>query len=166
MDNLQELLIHELSDLYSAEKQLVKALPKMAKGASSEKLKSAIEEHLAVTEEQVARLEKIFDLLDEKPKRIKCKGMEGLIKEGAEMLEEDAEPALIDAGIIAAAQRVEHYEMAAYGCARAFAEKLGLKDVVKLLQQTLDEEGKADKTLTEIAESEVNDEAFAIAEVE
>lgn len=166
MDNLHELLVHELSDLYSAEKQLVKALPKMAKGVTNEKLKSAIEEHLAVTEEQVARLEQVFKLLDEKPKRIKCKGMEGLIKEGAEMLDEDADPALIDAGIITAAQRVEHYEMAAYGCARAFAEKLGRKDVVKLLQKTLDEEGDADKTLTEIAESEVNDEAFAIAQAE
>ena len=156
MNDLRDLYMHELSDLYSAENQLVKALPKMAKAASSEELRSAFEEHLAETENQIQRLDQIFGKLGEKPKRQKCKGMEGLLEEGKEMMEEDAEAEVMDAGLIAAAQRVEHYEIAGYGCARTYARMLGDQEAARLLQETLDEEGATDKKLTELAERSTN----------
>lgn len=159
MKTLQDLYIDELRDLYSAENQLVKALPKMAKAASSPELRAAFEEHLEQTKEHVTRLERIFEKLDVKAKGKKCKGMEGLIEEGKEMLEEDAEPEVLDAGLIGAAQRVEHYEIAGYGTARTHAQMLGDEKAASLLQQTLDEEGETDKKLTELAESLINQEA-------
>lgn len=161
MESLKELLVEELSDLLSAEKQLVAALPKMAKAANSEKLRTAIEDHLEETKGHVSRLERAFEQLDEKPKRKKCKAMEGLIEEGSEVIKEDGVPEVKDAAIIGAAQRVEHYEIAAYGTARAMAETLSLPEIADLLQQTLDEEGNADKTLNDIATSEVNEGALA-----
>jgi len=166
LESLRDLYIDQLKDLYSAETQLVKALPKMAKAASNQDLRSAIEEHLEETKNQVQRLETIFQELDESPKGKKCKGMEGLIEEGAETIGEDGEPSVIDAGIIAAAQRVEHYEIAAYGCARTFAGRLGLDDQVNLLQETLDEEANADKKLTDLAESMINEDALEQGEEE
>ena len=158
MESLQELYINELKDLYSAEKQILKALPKMAKAASSDELRQAFEEHLEETEGQVERLEQIFAELEASPRGKKCVGMEGLIEEGKELMEEDAEPEVLDAGLIAAAQHVEHYEMAGYGCARTYAALLGYKDAAKLLQESLDEEGAADKKLTALAQS-INVEA-------
>ncbi len=157
-----ELLEHELKDIYSAEKQLLKALPKMAKAATNDELKQAFENHLRETEGQVERLEKIFKQMNVSYSRVeKCKAMEGLIEEGKGVMEEEMEPAVMDAALIAAAQRVEHYEIAAYGCARTFAARLGHNDVAELLQESLDEEGNADEKLTEIAESVVNQEAEA-----
>jgi len=155
MESLQELFEDELKDIYNAEHQLLKALPKMAKKASSAKLKAALTQHLKQTEGHVARLEKIGTALEIKLTGKKCAAMEGLVEEGKEILEEDDENAIIDAALIGAGQRVEHYEMAAYGTIRAMAKELGHNDAVKLLQQTLDEEGAADKKLTQIAESEV-----------
>jgi ferritin-like metal-binding protein YciE len=155
-----DLLELELKDLYSAEKQLTKALPKMAKAASNEELKEAFESHLTETEGQIERLEKIFKQLDISFSRVeKCKAMEGLIEEGSDLMEEGLEPDVLDAALICAAQKVEHYEIAGYGCARTFAQQLGQDEVADLLQETLDEEGTADKKLTEIAESVVNPEA-------
>lgn len=159
LKSLEDLLVKELRDLYSAEKQLIRALPKMAKGANSEVLRDAINEHLEVTKEQAERLEQIFQMLDVSSRGPRCAAMEGLIEEGSEMLEEDGEEAVIDAGIIAAAQRVEHYEIAGYGVARTFARLLGHNKIADLLQTTLDEEGDTDKKLTELAESEINVEA-------
>jgi len=153
MENLKELLVEELKDLYSAEKQIVKALPKIIKGASSEELKSAITEHLEITKGQVTRLEEVFGHLDEKPKAKPCKGMQGLLEEGAESLDEEDKGTLRDLQLIGAAQRVEHYEVAAYGTAKAMAEKLGLSEAADLLGETLDEEEEADKKLTEVAET-------------
>ena len=153
MENLKELLVEELKDLYSAENQIIKALPKIIKGAATEDLKTAITEHLAVTKEQVTRLDQVFQQLGEKPKGKHCKGMEGLLAEGAECLEEEEKSPLRDLQLIGAAQRVEHYEVAAYGTAKAMAEKLGLDDVVELLSETLAEEEAADTTLTEVAEA-------------
>jgi ferritin-like metal-binding protein YciE len=153
LESLRELYITELKDLYSAENQIVKALPKMIKAASSSKLKAGFEEHLEQTRNQVQRLETIFKELDESPKGKKCKGMEGLIEEGKELMEEDAEPEVLDAGLIAAAQHVEHYEIAGYGCVRTYAELLGDKNAGKLLQQTLDEEKTTDEKLTTLAKS-------------
>ena len=149
MDSLHELLVDELKDLWSAENQLTKALPKMAKGATNEKLKAGFEEHLEQTENHVERLEKIGKALDLKLGGHKCAAMEGLIEEGAELLEEDADPSVLDAALIGAAQRVEHYEIAGYGTARTLAEVLGLDDAVELLQQTLDEERETDEKLTD-----------------
>lgn len=157
-EGLKELYIDELKDLYSAENQLVKALPKMAKAASSGKLRKGFEEHLEQTKSHVQRLEQIFELLEESPKGKKCKGMEGLIDEGSEMTEEDFEGAVLDAGLIGAAQRVEHYEIAAYGTARAFAEELGESEHVSLLEETLAEEEATDEKLTELSE-EINRQA-------
>ncbi len=148
-----------LKDLYNAENQLLKALPKMAQAASSPELRTAFEDHLEETKEQVQRLDKIFQELDLNPKGKKCKAMDGLIEEGKEIMEEDAEPPVMDAGLIAAAQRVEHYEMAGYGCVRTYARQLGYEAAAKLLQQTLDEEAEADKKLTELAESGINAES-------
>jgi ferritin-like metal-binding protein YciE len=153
LESLKDLYIHELKDLYSAENQLIKALPKMAKAATHPKLADGFTTHLAETKEQSARLEKILKSHDETTRGPKCKGMEGLIKEGAEMIEEDADDDVRDAGLISAAQRVEHYEMAGYGTARTYAELLGDNESAKLLQKTLDEEGATDKKLTELAQS-------------
>ena len=169
MENLKELLVEELKDLYSAENQIIKALPKIIKGAASEELKAAITEHLAVTKEQVTRLDNIFGQLGEKPKGKHCKGMEGLLEEGAESLQEEEKSPLRDLQLIGAAQRVEHYEVAAYGTARAIAEKLGLADVVELLSDTLAEEEEADGKLTEVAEAlyeqvETDDEEESVEE--
>jgi ferritin-like metal-binding protein YciE len=157
-NRLKHLYIEELKDLYSAENQLVKALPKMAKASTSEDLREGFEEHLEQTKEHVARLEKIFKSIGESPKGKKCKGMEGLIKEGAEMIEEDPEPEELDAGLISAAQRVEHYEMAGYGCVSTYAKLLGDDHAVSLLRQTLDEEKDADRKLTQLS-SRINLEA-------
>jgi ferritin-like metal-binding protein YciE len=161
LESLQDLLHHELKDLYSAENQLVKALPKMAKAASNPDLKAGFEEHLEQTKEHVARLDQIAELISQKLGGHKCKAMEGLVEEGAELVSEDADDRVRDAGLIGAAQRVEHYEIAGYGTARAIAEKLGLGDVAKILQQTLDEEKATDEKLSALAFSDVNPEAMA-----
>lgn len=159
MESLRELYVDELKDLYSAEKQLVKALPKMAKNASNPELKQAFTDHLQQTEGHVERLEQIFEMLGERAGGKKCKGMEGLIEEAKELLEEDAAEDVLDAGMISKAQHVEHYEIAGYGTVRTWAQQLGLDDQADLLQQTLDEESKANELLSEIAESSVNLEA-------
>ena len=159
METLEKLYISELRDLYSAESQLLKALPKMAKGASSAELKEAFENHLAETETHVERLEQIFNDLEENPKGKTCHGMKGLIEEGSEILEEEGEESVLDAGIIVAAQKVEHYEMAGYGSVRAFAQLLGQEEAAQLLQTTLDEESKANELLNQLAETTVNAEA-------
>jgi ferritin-like metal-binding protein YciE len=157
-DALKELYTDELKDLYSAENQLLKALPKMAKAATSEELSSAFNEHLEQTRGHVQRLEQIFEMLDESPKGKKCVGMEGLVKEGAELMGEDFEDEVMDAGLIGAAQRVEHYEIAAYGTVRAFAELLGESEQASLLGETLEEEKETDQKLTQLSE-EINVEA-------
>ncbi len=162
MDSLDGLFEDELKDIFNAENQLTKALPKMAKKASSEALKKAFTSHLKETEGHIARLEKIGQSLGIKLTGKKCKAMQGLVEEGSEVIEEDGEPSVLDAALIGAAQRVEHYEMAAYGTVRALAEALGHDQAVKLLQQTLDEEKAADEKLTEIAEEEVLAAATAV----
>jgi ferritin-like metal-binding protein YciE len=164
LNSLNKLYLEELRDLYSAETQLVKALPKMAKGASSDELKEAFESHLEQTKEHVERLTEIFDQLEEKPTGKTCQAMKGLIEEGSEMLEQEGEESVIDAGLIAAAQRVEHYEIAAYGTVRTFADLLGEDEAADLLQQTLDEEGETDKQLSELAEGIVNEKALTDGE--
>lgn len=156
MENLRDLFVHELKDIYSAETQILKALPKMAKAAHSEKLQNSFNAHLEQTKGQVERLEKIFKNLGEKPTGKTCKGMQGLIEEGEEMIKEKGDPEVIDAGLISAAQRVEHYEIAAYGCVRTYARMLGERDAEQLLQQTLDEEEATDRKLTDLAESSIN----------
>ena len=166
LDSLKKLYVEELRDLYSAENQLVKVLPKMAKGAYSAELKQAFEDHLEQTKEHVERLDEIFSRLDEKATGKTCKAMKGLIEEGSEMLGEDGEESVIDAGLIGAAQRVEHYEIAAYGTVRTFANLLGEEEAGDLLQQTLDEEGETDKHLSELAEAIVNAEALSQNEEE
>ena len=166
MKSLQDLLVDQLKDLYSAENQLVKALPKMAKAASNPDLRAGFEEHLEQTRGHVERLEQVCDDLGVTPKGKKCAAMEGLVEEGKELMEEDATPGVLDAGLIAAAQKVEHYEIASYGSARTWAEQLGLDRAVRLLQQTLDEEKATDAKLTELAEEMVNDEAEAGASEE
>lgn len=160
IDSLQKLYVEQLKDIYSAEKQILQALPKMAKKSSNPQLRAAFEEHLEQTRGQVERLDRIFERLGKSSRGKKCKGMEGLIEEGKEVLEEDMEDEVRDAALIAAAQKVEHYEIAAYGTVRTYAELLGEKGDVKLLQQTLDEEGNTDKKLTQLAESTVNLEAL------
>ncbi len=160
LTTLGELLAEQLKDIYNAENQLVKALPKMAKAASSEELRGAFESHLTETQHQVERLEEIFKRLNIKPGRKKCKAMEGLIAEGQETISEDAEPMVHDAALIAAAQRVEHYEIAAYGCARTFASLLGDQQTVDLLEESLHEESQADTKLTAIAMSGINQGAI------
>jgi len=155
---LKELYIDGLKDLYNAENQLLKALPKMAKAASSEELSQGFQEHLEQTKGHVQRLEKIFKSLGENPKGKKCKGMEGLVAEGTEIMGEDFEDSVMDAAIIGAAQRIEHYEIAAYGTVRAFAEELGESEQVSLLNETLDEEKETDEKLTELAE-QINSQA-------
>jgi ferritin-like metal-binding protein YciE len=156
LSTLKDLYIHELKDLYSAEKQIIKALPKMAKAATSPELKAGFEEHLEETKEHAVRLEKILRSHDQTTRGPKCKGMEGVVAEGAEMIEEEADDEVRDAGLIAAAQRVEHYEMAGYGSARTYAEFLGDKEGAKLLQTTLDEEAATDEKLTALATSTIN----------
>ncbi len=155
LQSLDELFIHECKDLLSAEKQLVKALPKMAKGAANEQLRSAFEEHLEQTKTHVERLEQIFSALGKAARAEHCKGMEGLIEEGSELLEEDADATVKDAALIGAAQKVEHYEISGYGTARTLAELLGHKEAIELLQQTLDEEKETDQKLTQLALSEL-----------
>lgn len=157
-NSFRDLYVDELRDLYNAETQLVKALPKMAKAAANDELREAFEEHLRQTSEHVSRLEQIFEQLGEKPSGKKCLGMEGLVKEGSETMKEDFSDDVKDAAIIGAAQRVEHYEMAAYGTVRAFAELLGENEHVSLLEQTLQEEKQADEKLTQLAE-EINPQA-------
>jgi ferritin-like metal-binding protein YciE len=156
---LEELLIDELKDLYSAESQIIKALPKMAKAANSPDLRRAFERHLEETRNHVERLDQIGEELEAKMTGKKCHGMEGLIEEGKEIMSEDLEENALDAGLIGAAQKVEHYEIAAYGTARAHAEMLGYTKVARLLQQTLNEEGATDKKLTQLAENIINVEA-------
>jgi len=163
MKTLEDLLTHELKDLFSAEKQILKALPKMIKAATSEDLQQALQNHLTETEQQFTRLEQIFEKLDSPTRVPKCAAMEGLIEEGKKILEEDMEDIVRDAAIIAAAQRVEHYEMAGYGCARTFAQQCGHQEIADLLQQTLDEEKAADEKLTQIAMEHVNEEALTSA---
>jgi len=166
MQDLQDLFVDLMKDLYSAENQLVKALPKMAKAASNAELKAGFEEHLEQTKEQAARIEEICKMLEVTPKGKKCAGMEGLIEEGKELMEEDAEESVLDAGLIAAAQKVEHYEIAAYGTARTWARQLELDDAVGLLEKTLAEEKETDEKLTELATALINEEAEAGAEDE
>jgi ferritin-like metal-binding protein YciE len=158
IDTLKDLYVGELKDLYSAEKQLVKALPKMSKAATDKQLQQAFRNHLKETEQHVARIEQICQALGVSPRGKKCVGMEGLIEEGNEMINE-ANPDALDAGLISKAQHVEHYEMAGYGTVRTYALQLGYEDQAQLLQQTLDEEGKADHLLTELAEAGINIEA-------
>jgi ferritin-like metal-binding protein YciE len=165
LTTIKDLLEEEIKDLYSAEKQLTKAIPKMAKGSNNEELAAAFEAHLKETQNQVTRLEKIAELLGTEPTGKKCKGMEGLIEEGSEMIQEgEFEGELLDAGLIGAAQRVEHYEIAAYGCVRMYAELLGEEDAAKLLEQTLEEEKETDEKLTELAAA-INVEAVGEASV-
>jgi ferritin-like metal-binding protein YciE len=151
LESLRDLYIEELKDLYSAENQLIKALPKMAKAATAKNLKNGFEKHLKETRVHAERLKKIFKDLGVSAGMKKCKAMEGLVTEGDEIIKEDAEPEVKDAGLIAAAQRVEHYEMAGYGCVRTYAALLGNKQAARTLQKTLDEEGATDKKLTQLA---------------
>ena len=159
LKNLQDLFVHELKDLYSAEQQILQALPKMAGSAEHQELRQAFEEHAEVTREQVRRLDIIADELGLDLKGHKCRGMEGIIKEGQELLDSKADASVLDAALIGAAQRVEHYEIAGYGTARTFARRLGHERAAELLQRTLDEEGKTDHRLTAIAEGMVNRDA-------
>jgi ferritin-like metal-binding protein YciE len=161
VDSLQKLYADELKDLYSAEKQIIQALPRMAKKATNPQLKRGFEEHLEQTKGHVQRLETIFEGLEGSPRGKKCKGMEGLLEEGKEMMGEDMEPEVLDAALIAAAQRVEHYEIAGYGTVCSYAKLLGRDQDAQLLQQTLNEEGETDSKLTELAESTINVEALA-----
>jgi ferritin-like metal-binding protein YciE len=165
LDTLEKLYVDELRDIYNAENQLLKALPKMAKGSSSPDLKSGFEKHLRQTETHVERLEQIFAELDESPKGKTCHAMKGLIEEGSEILKEDGEESVLDAGIIVAAQKVEHYEMAAYGSARTFARLLGQDKAAELLQSTLDEESETNESLNQLAENIVNPEALIGSEL-
>ena len=166
LPSLKTLLIEELRDLYSAETQLVKALPKMAKAASTEELSEAFTEHLEVTKGHVNRLEEIFEQLDEKPKGHPCMAMEGLLKEGTEAMDADGEDSVRDAALIIAAQKIEHYEIAGYGSVRTLAELLGEDRAAELLQETQDEEEEADQKLTQLAEDVVNPEAASSTQEE
>jgi ferritin-like metal-binding protein YciE len=161
---LEDLLVEELKDLLDAENQLTKALPKMAKAASAEELKQAFQEHLEVTKGQVERLKQVFEQLGVPAKGKKCEAMKGLITEGQELMDEDVEPELLDAGLIGAAQKVEHYEMAGYGTAREMAERLGHKEAAQLLNETLKEEETTDKKLTMIARKVVNKRAASVGQ--
>ena len=156
LETLKDLYIHELKDLYSAEKQIINALPKMVKAATDKQLAAGFEEHFEQTKEHAARLEKILTSHDESTRGPKCEGMEGVLKEGDEIIKEDAEDEVRDAGLIAAAQRVEHYEMAGYGCARTYAELLRDRQGAQLLQTTLMEELATDKKLSKLAKSVIN----------
>ena len=153
---LHDLMVHELKDLYSAERQLVQALPKMSKNATSDQLRTVIDNHLAETEEHVTRLEQVLESLGESPRGQKCEGMHGLIEEGKTLLKEEADPDVMDAGIIVSAQKVEHYEIASYGAVCEYARMMGHTEALQLLEQTLEEEKKADQTLNELAEGGIN----------
>jgi ferritin-like metal-binding protein YciE len=166
MESLHELYVEELKDLYSAEQQILKALPRMVKAASSKKLKAAFTTHERQTRQQAKRLERICKSLGEKPTGKKCHGMEGLIEEAKDLIKEKPAPDVLDAGLISAAQHVEHYEMAGYGTVRTWARLLGYEDQANLLQQTLNEEGDTDKLLTELAETGINVEAAVVDEDE
>jgi ferritin-like metal-binding protein YciE len=159
LESLEDLYLHELKDVYSAEKQITKALPKLVKAAGSEELKNTFREHLKETENQVQRLDKILQRLGKTSTGPKCKGMEGLLMEGDDFIKEEAFPEVLDAGIIVAAQKVEHYEIAAYGSLCTFAELLGYDEDLQLLKETIAEEEEADRKLTELAESQINGEA-------
>jgi ferritin-like metal-binding protein YciE len=161
LDSLQSLFLEELKDIYHAEKQLVQALPRLAKSVSSPELKEAITSHLEETKGHVERIEQIFQDLGHAARGKRCKGMEGLLEEGKEIMEEEGEDAVIDAALIAGAQRVEHYEIAAYGCLRTYAQLLGYDNAARLLSETLSEEEAADEKLNAIAESKVNAQAAA-----
>ncbi len=163
LNSLNDLFLNQIEDLYDAENRLTKALPKMAEAANSSQLKQAIETHLTETRGHVSRLETIFRELNVEPKRETCEAMKGLIAEGEEMIGAKGDPEVKDAALIAAAQRVEHYEISGYGTARTFAQRLGLTQAANLLQQTLNEEVAADKKLTTVAESSVNPQAAATA---
>ena len=162
LDTLESLFLDQLKDMLHAEKQLVRALPRMAKAASSPELEAAFTKHLKETQGQVQRLERVFRELGENPRTKVCRGMAGLVEEGKEILEEDGEDAVIDAALIAAAQRVEHYEIAAYGCLVTYAELLGQDRAVRLLQENLAEEEAADQKLTQLAEGGINQEAQTV----
>jgi len=159
LDSLDDLLVDHLKDLYDAEQRLTAALPKMSAAANSSALKSAFDSHLKETKNQVTRLEKAFQALGQKPQAVTCQAMQGLIAEGQEAIDASGNPDVKDAALIAAAQRVEHYEIAGYGCARTFAQQLKKTEVVRLLQETLDEEAAADKKLSALAENSVNPHA-------
>jgi ferritin-like metal-binding protein YciE len=159
LNTLKDLYVEQLRDLYDAEKQILKALPKMAKQASHRELQRAFTQHERVTERQVKRLERIFKELGTTPRGKKCAGMEGLVEEAQDLIKEKPEPDVLDAGLISAAQHVEHYEMAGYGTVRTYAQQLGFEKQAELLQETLDEEGYADELLSELAESSINLEA-------
>jgi len=159
LTSLQDLLVEQLQDLYDAEQQLTEALPKMAKAAKNPQLQQAFTAHLTETQGHVDRLAQVFQSIGEKAERKTCKAMKGLIEEGSEAINEDAAPEVKDAALIAAGNRVEHYEMAGYGTVRTFAEQLGFSDAAQLLQQTLDEEVAADQKLTQLAETRVNPQA-------
>ena len=161
LDSLDNLFLEELKDIYHAEKQLTRALPRMAKAAESPDLQQAFTTHLKETEGQIQRLEKIFKALGQPARGKRCKGMEGLVEEGKEKMEEDGEPPVLDAALIASAQKIEHYEIAAYGCLRTYSELLGMDEVGQLLQQTLEEEEATDKKLTQLGESGINEAAVA-----
>lgn len=160
LDSLKKLYVHELKDLYSAEKQLLEAIPKMVEAAGDKQLKSAFQQHLKETKTQMTRLEQIFERMDFQPGGHKCKAMEGLVKEAEGLLKEDITPDVLDAALVAAAQRIEHYEMAGYGTARAYAEKLGEYRAADLLQETLSEEAATDQKLSRLAERSINFEAM------
>ena len=166
LDSLQSLFLDELKDVYHAEKQLLRALPRLAKAATAPELRQAFTQHLKETEGQVQRLERVFKELGQTPRGKKCEGMAGLVEEGKNIMEEDGEPAVIDAALIAAAQRVEHYEIAAYGCLRTYAQLLGLRNAEQLLQENLDEEEAADEKLNALAEGGINQAALAPVEDE
>jgi ferritin-like metal-binding protein YciE len=166
LKSLDDLLVHELQDIFDAEKQITKALPKMIKATTDTELQAAFEEHLEQTEGQIERLEQVFKLLGLPAKGKKCDGMAGLIEEGKKMMEENAEPAVKDAALIAAAQKVEHYEIASYGCLCTYAEMLGYEQVHELLGQNLDEEETTDEKLTVLAESVINVEAEEADDIE
>jgi ferritin-like metal-binding protein YciE len=166
LESLQDLFLNELKDIYNAEKQIVRALPRMAKAAEAPELSQAFTKHLRETEGQVERLERIFKSLGQTPRGKTCKGMQGLLEEGKEILEEDGAPQVIDAALIAAAQRVEHYEIAAYGCLRTYAQLLGMNDADRLLEQTLQEEEATDQALTSLGEGGLNQAAFAAGAAE
>lgn len=166
LDSLEKLFLDELRDIYNAEKQITRALPRMAKAAESPELQQAFTKHLKETEGQIQRLEQVFKELGQAVRGKKCKGMEGLIEEGKEKLEEEGEPQVLDAALIASAQKVEHYEIAAYGCLRTYAELLGYTQAAQLLQQTLQEEEATDKKLTELGESGINEAAAMAGEEE
>lgn len=164
LDSLVGLYLHELQDVYDAERQILKALPRMSKAASSKELQEAFKEHEEQTRQQVNRLEQIFEEMGQKPVGRKCRGMQGILVEGGELLRGEGEPEVMDAGLVASAQRVEHYEISVYGTLCSFAEVLGQKEALELLQETLEEEKETDQRLTQIAEQGINEEAAKVEE--